>query len=119
MGWVVGLCLPKRWVGITKEREIPFLWARAVRPTRWVYDFEVVGRSKFSTQARLLKSRPREMPYSLSLRFRVFFFFLGLGADSVSACSWEVVGLGVGMLLPSSSSSSPRTSFSSLAMTIS
>ena len=119
MGWVVGLCLPKRWVGITKEREIPFLWARAVRPIRWVYDFEVVGRSKFSTQARLLKSRPREMPYSLSLRFLAFFFFLGLGVGSGSACSWEVVGLGVGMLLPSSSSSSPRTSFSSLAMTIS
>jgi len=41
--------------------------ARAVRPTRCVYERDEVGRSKFITQATSTKSTPRVTPYSLSL----------------------------------------------------
>ena len=48
------------------EMASPASWARAVRPTRWVYDRTVVGKSKLSTHETETKSIPRETPNSLS-----------------------------------------------------
>ena len=61
------LFFPHSSLGTTKDNDIPVLPARAVRPTLWVYDRDVVGRSKFRTHATSTKSTPRVTPYSLSL----------------------------------------------------
>lgn len=83
------------------DRAMPVFPALAVRPMRWVYDVEEVGRSKLSTQLTFLKSIPRETPYSLS--FLRFFLFLGSGSVVLySAVTSE--GLFFGSEDPASSS---------------
>jgi hypothetical protein len=74
------LSLPHCSLGTTNDSDIPVRPARAVRPTRWVYDLDVVGRSKLSTQATSTKSTPRVTPYSLSLFCLRFLDFLEVGA---------------------------------------
>jgi hypothetical protein len=58
----------------TNDSDIPVRPARAVRPTRCVYDREEVGRSKFITQATSTKSTPRVTPYSLFLPLLLWSF---------------------------------------------
>jgi len=60
------LFFPHWSCGTTNDNDIPVRPARAVRPTRWVYAREEVGKSKFRTQATSTKSTPRVTPYSLS-----------------------------------------------------
>mmetsp|Transcript_22959 Transcript_22959/g.54407 ORF Transcript_22959/g.54407 Transcript_22959/m.54407 type:complete len:258 (-) Transcript_22959:1421-2194(-) len=63
--------------GATRERAVPLLPPRAVRPHRCVYARSVCGRSKLTTVSTFLKSSPRITPYSLSrvpsAAFDIFF----------------------------------------------
>jgi len=61
------LFFPHCSLGTTNDNVMPVRPARAVRPTRCVYERADVGKSKFNTQATSIKSTPRVTPYSLSL----------------------------------------------------
>lgn len=82
--------------GTTNDMLVPVRPARAVRPTRCVYEREEKGRSKLMTQATSMKSMPRETPYSdvegseASRRLR-FLDGAGVGAGTTGA-SVEVEG---------------------------
>ena len=79
------------------ERAVPWEPARAVRPMRWRYAFDVVGKSKFMTKEMFWKSIPRATPNSPSWRFR----FLDAGAAFVGSnvaagsCGFEDPCVGV------------------------
>lgn len=84
------LSLPYSFLGITNDMAIPECPARAVRPTRWVYEREVVGRSKFKTHETETKSMPRDTPYSLSDLWTRLCFLRAGGGEGERFRFWAV-----------------------------
>ena len=85
------LSLPHSFSRIMNDIAIPECPARAVRPTRWTYEREVVGRSKLRTHETETKSMPRDTPYSLSdLWACLLFLRVGGGeAERFRFCDFE------------------------------